>query len=168
MQKRGGFPLSRERTAEKQIRKLGRGYTVTQVSERSGQQGSHALLWAEPASQASRGRGSKEAGLPGSLCCCSCRCCCHSAWWAAGVFISSGAMAGTGLGSVALDLEKLRMAGAGLALAVLTSGGDAQGQSGERETFCILSFTSRFLLSPPLCERGSSRPRVPGEGVTCY
>lgn len=36
-------------------------------------------------------------------------------------------MAGTGLGSVALDLEKLRMAGAGLALAVLTSGGDAQG-----------------------------------------
>uniref|UniRef100_A0A8D2JCZ3 Uncharacterized protein n=1 Tax=Varanus komodoensis TaxID=61221 RepID=A0A8D2JCZ3_VARKO len=40
-------------------------------------------------------------------------------------------MAGTGLGSAGLDLEKLRMAGAGLALAVLTSGGDAQGQSEE-------------------------------------
>ncbi|XP_062988390.1 ATP-dependent 6-phosphofructokinase, liver type isoform X1 [Elgaria multicarinata webbii] len=38
-------------------------------------------------------------------------------------------MAGTGLGSVGLDLEKLRMAGAGLALAVLTSGGDAQGMN---------------------------------------
>ncbi|XP_044290366.1 ATP-dependent 6-phosphofructokinase, liver type isoform X2 [Varanus komodoensis] len=38
-------------------------------------------------------------------------------------------MAGTGLGSAGLDLEKLRMAGAGLALAVLTSGGDAQGMN---------------------------------------
>ncbi|KAH0623935.1 hypothetical protein JD844_007145 [Phrynosoma platyrhinos] len=38
-------------------------------------------------------------------------------------------MAGTGLGSPGLDLEKLRMAGAGLALAVLTSGGDAQGMN---------------------------------------
>lgn len=38
-------------------------------------------------------------------------------------------MAGTDLSSTGLDLEKLRMAGAGVALAVLTSGGDAQGQS---------------------------------------
>ncbi|KAM3834228.1 ATP-dependent 6-phosphofructokinase, liver type isoform 2-T2 [Vipera latastei] len=38
-------------------------------------------------------------------------------------------MAGTDLSSTGLDLEKLRMAGAGLALAVLTSGGDAQGMN---------------------------------------
>ncbi|XP_070609242.1 ATP-dependent 6-phosphofructokinase, liver type [Erythrolamprus reginae] len=38
-------------------------------------------------------------------------------------------MAGTDLSSTGLDLEKLRMAGAGVALAVLTSGGDAQGMN---------------------------------------
>lgn len=75
-----------------------------------------------------------------------------------GLRVSAAAMA-------TVDLEKLRMSGAGKAIGVLTSGGDAQGDGGAKGVFTDGSGVSGCPQAPS--GPSSGHPGIGGQSDSC-